>query len=76
MEKTELIHKLTALMQETGKAHHQAFIESDGADPEWALWYAEHLQKKLGAILGIEFTKSDLVYLLISAQREQETRAP
>ena len=76
MEKAELTNQLMALMQETGKAHHQAFIEVDGEDPEWAVWYAEYLQPKISALMGIEFTKSDLVYLLIAAQKEHESRAP
>ena len=35
---TEQIAELLAL---TGKTHHAAFIEVDGDDPEWPLWYAD-----------------------------------
>lgn len=28
--------ELAALLRQTGMNHHQAFIETNGADPEWA----------------------------------------
>jgi hypothetical protein len=37
------IATLAALLRETGTAHHHAFAASDGDDPEWPRWYAEHL---------------------------------
>lgn len=64
------------LVQSVAEAHHQAFIEVDGADPDWPIWYAEHLVDDLNALLGASMTTSELVYLLISADREQTTIAP
>ena len=32
--------ELAELLVETGHHHHQAYADSDGVDPEWALWYA------------------------------------
>jgi NAD(P)H-hydrate epimerase len=57
--------ELAALLLETGQHHHQAFIESDGADPEWALWYAAHLQTKIWDSFGSVPTRSKLVHVLI-----------
>ncbi len=56
---------LAALLLDTGHHHHQAFIESDGADPEWALWYAAHLQTKIWDAFGGIPTRSKLVHLLV-----------
>lgn len=64
MENTK-IQELAALLEKTGHAHHQAFIESDGADPEWALWYAKTLEKPLSSLLNRTLTKSRIVYELV-----------
>ena len=74
--RADLIQQLADLFRETGRVHHQAFIATDGDDPEWPLWYAGYLQEKIGALLNTEFTRSELVYLLVSAEREQALRAP
>jgi hypothetical protein len=68
--------QLVVLFQETGPAHHQAYIQTDGADPEWPLWYAEHMQENLNGLLKTSFTRSKIVQLLVSASEEQEARAP
>ena len=39
-----------------GRAHHQAFIETDGEDPEWPLWYASYLQAPLSSKLNHELS--------------------
>jgi hypothetical protein len=66
------MHELATLLQETGKAHHQAFIATNGFDPEWPLWYAEYLEDKLPIHLGRDLTRSEIVYNLIAAQRALE----
>ena len=60
---------LAALLRETSERHHTAFIESDGADPEWALWYADYVQAHLWDRAGRLPSRSELVYLLIGAER-------
>ena len=71
-----LIKILADLFRECGEAHGRAFRESDGEDAEWPLWYADHLMHRLSKRLKAEFSKSELVYLLLAANREQEFRAP
>jgi NAD(P)H-hydrate epimerase len=61
--------QLTALFKRTGKAHHKAFLETDGADPDWPLWYAEFLHDKLPDILGTAPTRSQIVHFLVEADR-------
>ena len=76
MAESELSTRIEGLFREVSEAHHQAYIETDGADPEWPLWYAEHLRERLGALLNASFTKSELVYMLILVANEQPLRAP
>ena len=64
------VQELAALFRETGEAHHQAFLETDGVDPEWALWYAEYLHDRLGQFLAAPITRSRLVFCLIGADDE------
>jgi hypothetical protein len=73
-----LTQRLAALFRETCRAHHQAqaFTQTASEDPEWPLWYADYLQAKLGKLLSAKFTKSELVYLLVTAAGEQALNAP
>jgi len=66
---------MAALIEETADRHHAAFIESDGADPEWALWYASDLQARLWDRAGRLPSRSELVYLLIGAERAHAASA-
>ena len=62
--------QLTALFKESGPAHHRAYIETDGDDPEWPIWYADYLQPELNTYLGVELTKSMTVYWLIKLDQD------
>ncbi len=61
--------RIAELLTETGKAHHQAYLATDGEDPEWPIWYAGYLREPLAQILGAELTQSDIVYHLVAADR-------
>ena len=76
MSHEDLKKQLAELFAATGKAHHQAFLETDGEDPEWPIWYAEYLQQPLGSLLDRQFTRSDLVYCVMNAEFERATSAP
>jgi len=60
---------VATVLRETARAHHQAYLESNGEDPEWPSWYAERLQAPL-ADAGVELTVSVIVYLLVACERE------
>ncbi len=62
------IENLAELLIETGHHHPQAYLDSDGIDPEWALWYAGHLQTRIWDTFGDVPTRSRLVHLLLSAE--------
>jgi glutaredoxin len=64
------VTQLAELFKQTGEAHHQAFLETDGEDPEWALWYAEYLHERLAPFLAAPLTRSRLVFCLIGADEE------
>ena len=63
------VNGLARLLVEAGSAHHTAYLSTDGVDPEWPLWYAEHLHPRVRDVLGVELTQAELVYLLVSAAR-------
>lgn len=72
MIENNISQKIEELLIETEKEHHQAFIETNGNDPEWPMWYSGYLKEKLAALLNIEITKSELIFLLISAEEKRK----
>lgn len=70
------VDHIAALMKETGEAHHEAYIETDGYHPDWPLWYAEQMLEPLNALLNASMTRSELVYLLIKLDIDRRTEAP
>jgi len=72
----DIAEELEELFRKTGSAHHQAFIKTKGEDPEWPLWYADYLLEKLRKLLSAKFNKSELVYLLVMAEKEMALMAP
>lgn len=66
----EIVRAIEGLVRQAARAHHEAFAESDGADPEWASWYAGYLQAPLHGLTGRWVTRSELTYLLVLADRQ------
>jgi hypothetical protein len=60
----EKLTALTELMRQSGDAHHQAFLATNGDDEDWAIWYADYLYDKLPQHLGTRLSRSELVYAL------------
>jgi glutaredoxin len=73
---TELRDSIGNLLLDTGRAHHKAFEVTDGADPDWPIWYAEHSKDTFAEQFGMRFTKSQLIYCLMNADFEHTARAP
>lgn len=67
---------LAELLAETGRRHHQAFIETDGDDPEWPLWYADDLSDRIGAFMDVQPTKSKIVQCLMNAAEAHALEGP
>ena len=68
--------ELVNLLNETAEAHHKAFASTEGEDPDWPLWYADYLLEKLRRMLKAKFTKSELIYLLVFADKKNGVAAP
>lgn len=65
------LDRLDAVLAAAGPAHHAAFIETDGEDPEWPIWYAGHVLDDVRDILGRpDLTQSRLVAAFVSAGDE------
>jgi hypothetical protein len=71
-----LTERVALLFKETGHAHHQAYIATDGADPEWPLWYADYLAMRLPELLDVRLTKSEIVYLMVLLSKEHPVISP
>lgn len=64
------IKQIAELFKSTGMAHHQAFIETDGEDPDWPIWYAKYLHDRLTPFLAAPITRSRLVFCLVATDDE------
>jgi len=76
MTDSTLRDKLTDLLKQAAAAHHEAYASTDGADPDWPIWYADYLHEPLGGLLNARFTRSELVYLIVGLDKELQQAAP
>ena len=68
---------LADLLRQTAEDHHVAFKETDGVDPDWSIWYSGHLLAQgIEQLLDAKLLKSDLIYLLVLADKTQSLDAP
>jgi hypothetical protein len=72
----KLMDGLANLLNETAEAHHKAFSATEDEDPDWPIWYADYLLEKMRQMLKARFTKSELIYLLVSAEKKNGVVAP
>jgi hypothetical protein len=72
----KLIDELADLLNDTAEAHHKAFAATEGEDPDWPIWYADYLLDRMRQMLKAKFTKSELIYLLVLAEKENGSVAP
>jgi hypothetical protein len=71
------MNTLEDLLHQTAEDHHAAYKETDGVDPDWSIWYAGHLlEQGIEKLLGAHLLKSDLIYLLVLADKTQNFDAP
>ena len=72
----ELTDRIADLFSETGEAHHQAYIETEGVDPDWPLWYSQYLMERLLPLIDADMTRSELIFNLVRAENERMDDAP
>jgi hypothetical protein len=70
--------RVAALLHEAGETHHVVYRIVDGDDPDWASWYADWLidLSELPEILGTTPVRSELVWLLVSLEKEYTAANP
>jgi hypothetical protein len=70
--------RIAELLHEAGETHHRVYRIVDGDDPDWASWYADWLLNlsELPQILGTKPVRSELVWLLVSLDKDYTTTAP
>jgi hypothetical protein len=68
--------KLAELLHEAAETHHQVFRITDGADDDWASWYAEWLVRlsELPELLDAKVVRSELTYMLVRLDKEYTER--
>jgi hypothetical protein len=72
------VSRTAALLHEAGETHHIVYRIVDGDDADWASWYANWLLNlsELPQILGTPPVRSDLVWLLVTLDREYADKSP
>ncbi len=68
--------KVKELLHEAAETHHQVFRIVDGADDDWASWYAEWLTtlSELADVLGVRPVRSELTYMLVRLNKDYVTQ--
>ena len=75
---SEQATQIAALLHEAGETHHLVYRIVDGDDPDWASWYADWLinLSELPQTLGITPVRSELVWLLVTLDKEYTAASP
>jgi hypothetical protein len=75
---TETLGRISDLLREAGETHHRVFRIVDGADDDWASWYAKWLinLSELPDLLGVKPVRSELIYLLVTLDKQYTAEAP
>lgn len=75
---TNTQESVSRLLNEAGETHHRVFRIVDGADDDWASWYADWLVNlsELPDVLGLKPVRSELTYLLVSLDKQYTSEHP
>jgi hypothetical protein len=75
---TDSTARVAALLHEAGETHHTVYRITDGDDADWASWYADWLIRlsELPDILGAPPVRSELVWLLVSLDKDYTAGGP
>ena len=70
--------KVSELLHEAGETHHVVYRITDGADEDWASWYADWLldHSELPDLLGGAPVRSHLVHALVQLDRDHAEQGP
>ena len=72
------VARVSELLHEAGETHHTVYRIVDGADDDWASWYADWLisLSELPEVLGGKPVRSELVYMLVALDKEYAASSP
>jgi hypothetical protein len=75
---TATVDQISGLLHEAAETHHRVYRIVDGADDDWASWYADWLVNlsELPSLLGAHPVRSELVFLLVSLDKEYSAAQP
>ena len=78
MSGATVVDRVSTLLHEAAETHHQVFRITDGADDDWASWYADWLTKlsELPSLLASPPVRSEVVYLLVRLDKEYVSEKP
>ena len=64
--------RVADLLHEAAETHHRVFRITDGADDDWASWYANWLVtlSELPELLGATVVRSELTWLLVGLDKQ------
>jgi hypothetical protein len=70
--------RIAALLDEVAETHHRVYRITDGADEDWASWYADWLLdlSEFPDLIGGRPVRSHLVYALVQLDRDHGRDAP
>jgi len=70
--------RISELLHEAAETHHRVYRITDGADADWASWYADWLTRlsELPELLGHRPVRSELTYQLVALDREYTANEP
>jgi len=72
------VARVSGLLHEAGETHHRVFRITEGADDDWATWYADWLvnHSELSQILGHEPVRSELTWMLVQLDKDYTATRP
>jgi hypothetical protein len=75
---TDTLEQISGLLHEVGETHHRVFRIVDGADDDWASWFAWWLinLSELPNLLKEKPVRSELIYLLVSLGKQYRPKLP
>lgn len=75
---TDRIAQVSALLHEAAETHHRVYRIVDGADDDWASWYADWLVRlsELPQILDVTPVRSELVHALVGLDKAYSAERP
>jgi hypothetical protein len=70
--------RVSELLHEAAETHHRVFRITDGADDDWASWYANWLVtlSELPELLGAKVVRSELTWLLVGLDKQYTEHRP